>query len=117
MVVFGVLGVFPQRYMQPISAIYTVPFLIVLWLLLRPAVSAVFLLWPALYTLHAVLILAGAPILFVGRWDGLNILIPVTGYGLLMGLVSHAYSRFALWRLRRAARDGFQDEAEEASQP
>jgi hypothetical protein len=104
-VALGMLGVIPDRYMQPVSAIYCVPFLVGLWLLMRPAVGLIALLWPALYALHAVLILAGAPILFVGRWEPLNMLIPTVGYGLLCGLLSHAYSRYALWRLRRTACD------------
>ena len=68
------------------------------------------LLWPALYGLHAILIVAGVPIIFVGAWSSLNMLIPVIGYGLLTGLISHAYSRFALRKLRRAA-EGCPDDA------
>jgi hypothetical protein len=117
LVVLGFLDVFPEQYMQPVSAIYLVPFLVVLWLLMRPTIGPIFLLWPALYALHAVLILAGAPILFVGRLDSLNMLIPVFGYGLLVGLIVHVYSRFALARLRRTARGGLQDETAEEPQP
>ena len=113
----GVLGAFPEQYMQPISAIYTDPFLVGLWLLMRAAIGPIALLWPVLYALHAILIVAGAPILFVGRWDELNIFIPAFGYGLLTGLVSHAYSRLALARLRRSVRSGPQDETAEAAQP
>ncbi len=58
-------------------------------------------MWPALISIHAILILAGAPILFTGRWVGLNMLIPIFGYGLLTGLLSHLYSRVALRRLKR----------------
>ena len=102
-VVLGVMGFLPLRYMQPISAIYSVPFLVGLWLLMRPAAGPVFLLWPGLYALHAVLIVMGAPILFTGQWDSLNMFLPVFGYGLLTGLISHFYSRFVLRRLRRVA--------------
>ncbi len=35
-VVLGFLDVFPEKYMQPISAIYVVPFLVALWLLHAP---------------------------------------------------------------------------------
>lgn len=116
-VVLGLLGFLPERYMQPISAIYTVPFLVGLWLLIRPSAGPIFLLWPALYALHAVLILAGVPILFSGRWGGLNMLIPTAGYGLLTGMVSHLYSRFALRRLRSMARRGLPDPSAEVPQP
>jgi hypothetical protein len=99
--------------MQPISAIYVVPFLVILWLLMRPTVGFISLLWPALYIIHAVLILVGVPILFVGRWDVLNMLIPTVGYGLLTGLISHFYSRYALWKLRRVSREGLRNEVAE----
>ena len=94
------------RYMQPASAIYIVPVMVVLIFLMRPAVGWLALLWPGLYGLHAILIVAGAPILFTGKWEYLNMLLPVAGYGLLTGLVGHAYSRYALRRLKRAARSG-----------
>lgn len=89
------------KYMQPISAIYVVPFLIALNLLMRPAVGNIALLWPLLYALHALLIVAGAPIVFVEPpWDSLNMILPIAGYGLLTGLVSHLYSRWALHNVR-----------------
>lgn len=105
-IVLGVLGYIPIRYMQPVSALYCVPFLVILSFLMRPAVGRLALLWPALYGLHAILIVAGVPILMTGKWEGLNVLIPVAGYGLLSGLVGHLYSRYALRRLKRAARSG-----------
>ena len=114
-VVFGFLV--PEKYMQLVSAIYFVPFVVGIWLLQRPALGPIILLWPALYALHAILIIAGVPILFVGRWDLLNMLIPTCGYGLLVGLIAHVYSRVALHRLRRTARGSFQDEAGEDGQP
>ena len=92
----------PSKYMQPISALYVVPFLVGLWFLMRPMARYAALLWPALYATHAILILAGVPILFTGRpWEGLNILIPIAGYGILSALVGHLYSRVALRRLKR----------------
>lgn len=119
-VMLGALGVIPfsEQYMQPVSAIGFVPFVVGLWLLMRPASSPIMLLWPALYGLHAILIVAGVPILFVERpWDSLNMLIPTIGYGLLTGLISHAYSRFVLRRLRRSAGCGLRDETTEEPQP
>jgi hypothetical protein len=61
-VVLGVSGYLPDRkYLQPISALYVVPFLLCLGFVLRPITGYIPLLWPLLYALHAVLIVAGAP--------------------------------------------------------
>lgn len=95
-VIFGPTG----KYEQPISAIYAVPFLVALNLLQRPIAGYIPLLWPLLYAIHAVLILSGAPIVFTGRWESLNMLIPVVGYGMLTALVGHLYSRWALHNVR-----------------
>ena len=103
-VVLGFVVDIPSKYMQPISALYVVPFLVSLWILMRPAVGYLPLLWPVLYAIHAVLIVAGAPIVFTGPWGTLNILIPVAGYGVLSGIAGHVYSRFALSRLTRLTR-------------
>ena len=90
----------PAKYQLPVSALYCVPFLVILTLLMRPAVGLITLLWPVLFALHAILIVAGAPILFAGRLESLNILIPMAGYGILVHAISHAYSRFAFHRLK-----------------
>jgi hypothetical protein len=117
-IVLGAVLQIPEKYMQPISAIYVVPFVVGLVLLRQSAIGApIVLVWPALYTLHAVLIVVGVPIVFTGPWSALNMLIPVVGYGMLTGLIAHAYSRFALTKLRRAARSGLPDETTEAPQP
>ena len=103
-VILGLLGYFPVEYMQPISALYMVPFLVFLSLWMRPIVSLLSLLWPALYALHAILVVAGVPIQFTsGPGQALNMLIPVFGYGILGGLAVHMYSRFALRKLKRLA--------------
>jgi hypothetical protein len=100
-VLLGVLGYLPtDKYMQPIAALYLVPFLVALNLLMRPATGNMQLLWPALYALHAILIVAGAPIVFQGRWEALNMLLPTVGYGLLTAFISHIYSRWALHSVR-----------------
>lgn len=100
-VVLGLLGYLPDgKYMQPISALYVVPFLVALNFLMRPATGYIPLLWPLLYALHAVLIVVGAPIVFVGSWEALNMFVPIVGYGLLTSLVGHLYSRWALHNVR-----------------
>ena len=93
----------PVRYRQPVSALYSVPFLVSIWLLQRPAGGYISLMWPALYGLHAVLLSVGAPILFTGRWESMNILLPVVGYGILVNVASHLYARFAFHRIRQLA--------------
>lgn len=102
-VLLGMFWYIPPWCMQPISALYVVPFLVILFLLMRPAVGLAMLLWPVLYALHAILILAGVPILFTGKWEGLNMLLPIAGYGLLAGVVGHIRSRTALRHLRQLA--------------
>jgi len=99
-------GYFPHRYQQPVSALIVIPFMVTLGILGRLPVGGGWpmLLWPVLYGLHAVLIVAGAPILFSGKWEGLNMLLPTAGYGLLAALASHVYSRFALRKLKRLSR-------------
>jgi hypothetical protein len=95
----------PLKYMQPISATYGVPFMLYLGWRMRPAGGWAMLLWPVLYALHAVLIVTGVPIVWSPPWDGLNMLIPVAGYGILAGLIGHLCSRRALRKLRALAGD------------
>lgn len=93
-------GYVPSDYMQPVSALYVVPFLIVTFVSMRPAAGPVYLLWPVLYCIHAILVVAGAPIQFEGRWEILNMMIPVVGYGILTGVVGYLFGRYSLNRLR-----------------
>ena len=109
-VILGVFGYIPTEYMMPVSAIYSVPFLVflIIWMSptgIRPIDSTILLalLWPILYAIHAILIIAGVPIQFRGRWDFLNMLIPTVGYGILFGLAAHIYNRYALKKLKIAA--------------
>ena len=99
----GMVGLIPIEYMQPVSASYCVPFMAGLVLLQRPAVSYLALLWPFLYGLHAVLIVAGVPIRCTGAWEGLDVL-SIVGYGILSVVVMHLYGRFALSKLKKLAR-------------
>lgn len=99
-------GYFPHKYQQPVTAIFAVPLLIVLWMLMRPGVGWLALLWPLLFGVHALLILAGAPIVFTGGWNSLNVGLPVVGYGLLTAIIGHLYSRFALRKVKRLAQMG-----------
>jgi len=96
----GLLGFFPVSLMQPISALYVVPFLCYLGLKLRRAGSPFMFLWPALYGIHAILLVAGAPIRLGPAFD---MIVPMFGYGFIAALAGHIYSRVALRRLRALA--------------
>lgn len=100
----GLLGMLPTRYMQPVSALYVIPFLVYIGIAQRGSGSPFMWLWPILYGIHAILLVAGAPIYFGGTWEALNMLIPAVGYGLVAALAGHIYSRIALRRLRALAR-------------
>jgi hypothetical protein len=96
----------PIKYMQPVSTICFIPLLIAIGIWqprsVKPAGFLVWL-WPILYVIHAILIVAGVPIVFDKPWTALNMLIPIAGYGILCGLLGHVYSRYALKKLKTAA--------------
>jgi hypothetical protein len=102
-VILGLLGYLSIKYMQPISSLYVVPFLVFLYRWQRPMVGPIVLLWPTLYAIHAILVIAGVPIQFGRPLVFLNMLIPTAGYGILCGLIGHIYSRYALKKLKTAA--------------
>ena len=102
-IVLGMLGFYSIEYMQPVSAIYVVPFLVFLGIGMKGIAGLIPLLWPGLYALHAILVVAGVPIQFEGKLMGLNMLIPIAGYGIFTGLVGHIYNRFALRKLKNIA--------------
>ena len=107
--VLGTCGLIPLRYMQPISALYVVPIIVHAWIRGGRAASPILLLWPVLYGIHAILLVAYAPLLlhFGGEYppvlQGLNIAIPLLGYAVVAALGAHLYSRYALRRLRTLA--------------
>lgn len=111
-VVLGNMGYIPIEYMQPVSALYCIPFMVVQFLVQRPGRSVLMLLWPFLYGLHAILVVAGVPIQFSDAWSILNMLIPTVGYGMLASLASHSYNRLALRKLKRLARIGIDGRVE-----
>ncbi len=105
-VVLTRMGYLPHEYVQPVSALYAVPFLIATFITMRSIMSPVYLLWPILYGTHAILVVAGAPIQFEGQWESLNMLIPTIGYGLLTGVVGFLFGQYSLTRLRDIASGG-----------
>ncbi len=100
-VLLGLCGYLPIRLMQPVSALYCVPFLVFLWWWQRPASTWVMLLWPALYGAHAVVLISGLPIPTDGSWAMFHSMVPMVAYGGIAAFLSHLYSRYALRRLRR----------------
>ncbi len=93
----------PPQYWQPLTALLWVPLLsygIVRPMRGEPASTRLLLLWPALYGLHAVLIMAGMPIYVTGEYAMLANCGLFIGYAVLAGLAAHIYSRYALARLR-----------------
>ena len=97
------------RYMVPIMAAYSVPFLLYIWARQGGMAAPFMLLWPGLLVIHAVLALAGVHP-FSGEPNAVNMLVPTVGYGAIAALASHVYSRVALRRLRSLARGPEADE-------
>jgi len=96
----------PPQYWQPLTALLWVPGLsygIVRPMRGEPASSRLLLLWPALYGLHAVLIMAGLPIYVTGNYSMVANYVLFIGYGVIAALAAHIYSRYALRRLRTLA--------------
>ena len=91
-------------HMQPFSAFYMTPFLVVIIVYQRLGLWA--WCWPVLYGVHAVLLYTGNIDRFVGQYALLNLVVPVFGYGLVSIVIGHVYSRFALWKVKTLARSG-----------
>ena len=99
LVSFGLLRL---QWLQPFSALYMTPYLCAL--ILRQRLGWWAWIWPALYSLHALALLAGLPLRFPPPWRLLDLIVPVFGYGLLAILAGHLYSRYALHRLKQLTR-------------
>jgi hypothetical protein len=84
-------------------ALFVVPFNVYLYFMQRPRLGPVLLICPILYTIHAILIIAGVPIFFSGTFAvPLNMLLPII-YTLLTYMIGHLYSRYALKKLKGLA--------------
>ena len=102
------LGV-PMRYVQPLVALYLVPSLAWLYWPKSPVGGPVMLLWPGLYALHALLLVAGVPLPAV-REPMMSACLPLVLYQVVAHVASYSYSRFALRKLRRLAHSPEADE-------
>jgi drug/metabolite transporter (DMT)-like permease len=98
----GAENYIPAKYVQPISALYCVPYMVVGWYFWRsPRMGPIYLLSPTLYAVHAILIVAGVPIFFTGPLGaGYSMFLPLIVYGLVPFIVGHIYSRYALKKLK-----------------
>jgi len=94
------VGYISYKYVQPISAIFIVPSSFFGYFLQRPRFGPVLLIFPILYAIHAILIVAGVPIFFTGILGTFNMVIPLWGYMLLTYAIGHVYSRYALKKLK-----------------
>ena len=99
---FSMEGYIAFKYQQPVTAIYFVPFGVYEYFLRRSRFGPLVLICPILYTIHAILIVAGAPIYFTGDFDGIiwNMFLPAVGYTFLAHVIAHLYSRYALKKLK-----------------
>jgi hypothetical protein len=94
-------GYIAFKYLQPISVFYIVPWLVSEYFERRPRIGPLFLISPALYTIHAILIVAGVPLFFTTEnFCIFNILLPLIGYTFLAYVIGHIYSRYALKKLK-----------------
>jgi drug/metabolite transporter (DMT)-like permease len=98
----GMVNFIPVKYVQPVSALYCVPYMILGWYFWRsPRTGPIFLLKPTLYSIHSILILIGVPIFFTSSFGAvLNMSLPLLGYGYLTLVIGHLYSRYALKKLK-----------------
>jgi len=96
----GVRGYIAFKYLQPVSVFYIVPMLVFEYFQRRQWLGPLLLMCPILYTIHAILIIAGVPIFFTGNFCVFSILLPLIGYTFLAYVIGHVYSRYALKKLK-----------------
>ncbi|MHC4737349.1 MAG: hypothetical protein ACYS9Y_00445 [Planctomycetota bacterium] len=100
----AIKGFIAYKYLQPVSALYIVPFVVSGWYFWKsPRMGPIYLLYPILYAVHAILIVAGVPIFFTTEnFCIFSICLPMFGYGFLPFIIGHIYSRYALKKLKTA---------------
>ena len=101
----AIKGYIAYKYLQPVSVLYIVPYVVCGWYFWQsPRMGPIYLLYPILYTIHAILIVAGVPIFFTTEnFCIFSICLPSIGYGFLPFTIGHIYSRYALKKLKAAA--------------
>ena len=94
-------GYIAFKYLQPVSALYMVPSAVCGWYFWQsPRMGPIYLLYPILYAIHAILIVTGVPLFFSGNWGILSVCLPFIGYTFLAYVIGHVYSRYALKKLK-----------------
>jgi hypothetical protein len=95
-------GYIAYKYLQPVSVLYIVPYVVCGWYFWQsPRMGPIYLLYPILYAIHAILIIAGVPIFFTTEnFCIFSICLPLIGYSLLTYVIGHIYSRYALKKLK-----------------
>ncbi|MHB1462398.1 MAG: hypothetical protein ACYC1M_14020 [Armatimonadota bacterium] len=91
----------PLAYLQPAMAYVLVPLLTALIMAGPDSPKWPGLLVPGLYGIHALLVLAGAPVPAFGV-SYLDVFVPLFVYAMLSLTVMHLYSRYALLKLQLA---------------
>lgn len=91
----------PLAYLQPAMAYVLVPLLTALIMVGPDSPKWPGLLVPGLYGIHALLVLAGAPVPAFGV-SYLDVFVPLFVYAMLALTVMHLYSRYALMKLQIA---------------
>jgi len=101
----AIKGYIAYKYLQPVSVLYIVPIVVCGWYFWQsPRMGPIYLLYPILYSIHAILIVAGVPIFFTTEnFCIFSICLPAIGYGFLPFIIGHIYSRYALKKLKAAA--------------
>ena len=95
-------GYIAYKYLQPVSALYLVPFMVCGWNFFQsPRMGPIYLLHPMFFAIHAILILAGVPLFFnTETFCIISVVLPYIVYGFLTYVISHIYSRYALKKLK-----------------
>ena len=94
-------GYIAFKYLQPVSALYIVPYAACGWYFWQsPRMGPIYLLYPILYAIHAIVIVAGVPLFFTGTWSILSVCLPSIGYSFVPLVIGHLYSRYALKKLK-----------------
>jgi hypothetical protein len=100
----GINNYIAVKYTLPLAALFSVPSLVFQYFIRRPNQGPLLLICPILYTIHAILVVAGVPIFFTGKFGVFwNISFPLLGYNFLAYVISHLYSRYALQQLKNIA--------------
>ena len=104
----GMEDYIPAKYVQPVSALYCIPYQVFCWYYWRgPRMGPIVLFAPILYAVHAILILAGVPLYFnINDLAAFNMTLPFIGYSILSYVIAHYYSRYSLKKLKTAANLG-----------